>query len=299
MSDVINGVPRELLEQAKDYFSSGVIPEHSLAERFSALLTAQPQASMCETMRRPKAECGCPDCGSSLIDWPQASAAQSAPTGAMTWDMQREAQQCLWVMRELGSMDAEDVTGDNVDLRFEDEHGADTGCDVSIVEYAERTAKVLEAVLLSQSAPAGEREAFEAFARDACRIPAHIPVNWEAKWTQQAWEGWQARAAWRRAQSAPVVPEGWKLVPEQPTDSMVQAVIDSGYYATPATAWPILVEEYKAMLSAAPAQPAAQGYVIVPVDPTPKMLVAYMETDGAVKRWKAMVAASKTEGAHA
>lgn len=62
-------------------------------------------------------------------------------------------------------------------------------------------------------------------------------------------------AAWQRAQSAPVVPEGWRLVPKQPTDSMVQAVIDSGYYATPATAWPILVEEYKAMLTAAP-QPA-------------------------------------------
>lgn len=44
-----------------------------------ALLSEQPQASVCETMGRPKAECGCPDCGSSLIDWPQACAAQSAP----------------------------------------------------------------------------------------------------------------------------------------------------------------------------------------------------------------------------
>lgn len=41
-----------------------------------------------------------------------------------------------------------------------------------------------------------------------------------------------------------------------------------------------------------------EGYALVPIDPTPKMLVAYMGTDGAVKRWKAMVAAAKAEGAH-
>lgn len=31
--------------------------------------------AICETMQRPKAECGCPDCGSSLIDWPKAEPA--------------------------------------------------------------------------------------------------------------------------------------------------------------------------------------------------------------------------------
>jgi hypothetical protein len=48
------------------------------------------------------------------------------------------------------------------------------------------------------------------------------------------------------------VRDGWQLVPCQPTDAMVQAVLNSGMYHTPATAWPILVEEYKAMLAAAP-----------------------------------------------
>ncbi|MFK1228795.1 hypothetical protein ACIUXA_10450, partial [Pseudomonas aeruginosa] len=34
--------------------------------------------------------------------------------------------------------------GDNVDLRFEDAEGRDTGCDVSIVEYAEKAADLFE-----------------------------------------------------------------------------------------------------------------------------------------------------------
>jgi hypothetical protein len=65
--------------------------------------------------------------------------------------------------------------------------------------------------------------------------------------------------AWAQSQGGTQEPshgeqvrDGWKLVPCQPTDAMVQAVLDSGIYHTPATAWPILVEEYKAMLAAAP-----------------------------------------------
>ncbi len=44
----------------------------------------------------------------------------------------------------IGAMDAEDIDGDNVDLRFEDAEGRDTGCDVSIVEYAEKAADLFE-----------------------------------------------------------------------------------------------------------------------------------------------------------
>ncbi|EPC4903886.1 hypothetical protein ACRZYO_005435, partial [Pseudomonas aeruginosa] len=49
-----------------------------------------------------------------------------------------------FVLRNIGAMDAEDIDGDNVDLRFEDAEGRDTGCDVSIVEYAEKAADLLE-----------------------------------------------------------------------------------------------------------------------------------------------------------
>ncbi|MBV5954567.1 hypothetical protein KUU43_31805, partial [Pseudomonas aeruginosa] len=40
-----------------------------------------------------------------------------------------------------------------------------------------------------------ERAAFELFVRKHCGMPAHIAVNWDAKFTNDAWEGWQARAA--------------------------------------------------------------------------------------------------------
>jgi hypothetical protein len=63
-----------------------------------------------------------------------------------------EAERCLFVLREIGSMDADDITGDDVDLRFEDEEGRDTGCDVSIVDYAEKSADVIEKMIAALSA---------------------------------------------------------------------------------------------------------------------------------------------------
>lgn len=55
-----------------------------------------------------------------------------------------EAAEVAFVLRNIGAMDAEDIDGDNVDLRFEDAEGRDTGCDVSIVEYAEKAADLFE-----------------------------------------------------------------------------------------------------------------------------------------------------------
>ncbi|HFT1801858.1 TPA: hypothetical protein RHB50_006464 [Pseudomonas aeruginosa] len=40
-----------------------------------------------------------------------------------------------------------------------------------------------------------ERATFELFVRKHCGMPAHIAVNWDAKFTNDAWAGWQARAA--------------------------------------------------------------------------------------------------------
>lgn len=55
-----------------------------------------------------------------------------------------EVAEVAFVLRSIGAMDAEDIDGDNVDLRFEDAEGRDTGCDASIVEYAEKAADLLE-----------------------------------------------------------------------------------------------------------------------------------------------------------
>lgn len=64
----------------------------------------------------------------------------------------------------------------------------------------------------------------------------------------------------------------------------------------------LLVEQLQAQLNlgrkkvqAAPGVP--EGWRLVPVEPTPKMLVAYMEADGAIKRWKAMIAAAPAQPA--
>ncbi|WP_427196751.1 DUF4406 domain-containing protein [Pseudomonas aeruginosa] len=48
---------------------------------------------------------------------------------------------------------------------------------------------------LVEQAGGDERAAFELFVRKHCGMPAHIAVNWDAKFTNDAWEGWKARAA--------------------------------------------------------------------------------------------------------
>lgn len=46
-----------------------------------------------------------------------------------------------------------------------------------------------------EQAGGDERAAFELFVRKHCGMPEHIAVNWDDKFTNDAWEGWQARAA--------------------------------------------------------------------------------------------------------
>ena len=96
-----------------------------------------------------------------------------------------------------------------------------------------------------------ERVAFEAQLNPHCR-KRNEHGDYVVPEIQDRWDGWQARAALSAPSHGEQVREGWQLVPCQPTDAMVQAVLDSGMYHTPATARPILVEEYKAMLAAAP-----------------------------------------------
>ncbi|HCF7345021.1 TPA: hypothetical protein NIJ77_004733 [Pseudomonas aeruginosa] len=73
----------------------------------------------------------------------QARAALAQPSPAP--ELERpEVAEVAFVLRNIGAMDAEDIDGDNVDLRFEDAEGRDTGCDVSIVEYAEKAADLFE-----------------------------------------------------------------------------------------------------------------------------------------------------------
>jgi len=54
-------------------------------------------------MQRPKAECGCPDCGSSLIDWPKA---EPAPAQDERRDWTAALLQVVVVLEALKSRDS-------------------------------------------------------------------------------------------------------------------------------------------------------------------------------------------------
>lgn len=104
-----------------------------------------------------------------------------------------------------------------------------------------------------QSAP-DEREAFEAAIRHSYPRNHYLYLTrkadgYENPYISIRWDGFQAGAAWQRAQSAAGVPEGWRLVPVEATDDMLDAFQNFG--------GPSAHDAYKAMLAAAP-QPAAQ-----------------------------------------
>ncbi|EPH1498289.1 TPA: hypothetical protein ACMFQ2_005352 [Pseudomonas aeruginosa] len=76
-----------------------------------------------------------------------------------------------------------------------------------------------------EQAGGDERAAFELFVRKHCGMPAHIAVNWDAKFTNDAWEGWKARAA--LAQPSPAQAE--QAEAERPE---VVAYFDRNYPST-------------------------------------------------------------------
>ncbi|HHW2431479.1 TPA: hypothetical protein ACUUDD_003721, partial [Pseudomonas aeruginosa] len=85
-----------------------------------------------------------PEEGGVLLD-EEPTTAQPSPLQSEQAEAERpEVAEVAFVLRNIGAMDAEDIDGDNVDLRFEDAEGRDTGCDFSIVEYAEKAADLFE-----------------------------------------------------------------------------------------------------------------------------------------------------------
>lgn len=152
-----------------------------------------------------------------------------------------EVAEVAFVLRNIGAMDAEDIDGDNVDLRFEDAEGRDTGCDVSIVEYAEKAADLFEQHDRIVGELRADRDSWAEQAeqrladwdemrkeRDAAlaeverlrqleRICEGLPQDAiDGGWTVQGIRGYakrledQLKAALARAQHS--VPEGWMLV---------------------------------------------------------------------------------------
>ncbi|KRV35595.1 hypothetical protein [Pseudomonas aeruginosa] len=159
-----------------------------------------------------------------------------------------------------------------------------------------------------EQAGVDERAVFEFFVRKHCGMPEHIAVNWDAKFTNDAWEGWKARAALARvaelekqepfyyfadcddpdyshlfntrsdaltqvadhggrvvelfrlpvAQAQHSVPEGWKLVPMDPTSQMTFVGQSLRYDAVNS-----IGEIYRQMLAAAPGKEVPQAWLDV------------------------------------
>lgn len=142
---------------------------------------------------------------------------------------------------------------------------------------------------------AGERESFEEWYPTGCPV-AGVTAKLSALAGFRAGADWQARAA----QTAPVVPDGYVLVPVEPTEAMRAAYEMSAI----APMGPISIYGYRAMLGAAPAAPA-QGQQVdrwIPVserlpDPTEHIRVfAVSALSDAVTIWATMSITRNPEG---
>lgn len=109
-------------------------------------------------------------------------------------------------------------------------------------------------MVAAQSAPAGEREAFEA-------ATSTIDPS-EVERLDGIREGWEAYAAWQRAQAA-VVPEGWQIAPTNDGDGFSISSPRVNGIASHTAVFPDDNDPAHKllwhMLAAAPAQPEVQG----------------------------------------
>lgn len=66
-------------------------------------------------------------------------------TGAAA--LRESAESMMNLLENLAGYEPQDIDMDAVELRFEDENGFDTGCDISIVDTAQQAADVIRALL--------------------------------------------------------------------------------------------------------------------------------------------------------
>ncbi|EQA5722282.1 hypothetical protein ACX4ER_003907 [Cronobacter dublinensis] len=69
-----------------------------------------------------------------------------------TAKMKAAAERQKSVLEYIASFEPADIDSDTVDLRFEDENGCDTGCDVSIVEECRRSADLVGELIVALEA---------------------------------------------------------------------------------------------------------------------------------------------------
>ncbi|MHC9279564.1 hypothetical protein ACYTSD_07305 [Pseudomonas aeruginosa] len=187
------------------------------------------------------------------VEQPIAALAQPSPAPELE---RPEVAEVAFVLRNIGAMDAEDIDGDNVDLRFEDAEGRDTGCDVSIVEYAEKAADLFEqhdrivGALRAENAKLSEALDRWPLIRDSLKLRLADALARVAELDKQcrddvaralglrpsqergfAWSYLLAsikscvKASEDAAQAQHSVPEGYALIPVRETEAMHDAVM--------------------------------------------------------------------------
>lgn len=70
-------------------------------------------------------------------------------------ELTAKAASTIGILENIAGYEPGDIEGDTVELRFEDETGCDTGCDVSIVEQCQSAADVIRA--LTEALEAAEK----------------------------------------------------------------------------------------------------------------------------------------------
>ncbi|EPE7077424.1 hypothetical protein ACSMAD_001871 [Cronobacter sakazakii] len=69
-----------------------------------------------------------------------------------TAKLKAAAERQKFILAHLASFEPTDIDGDTVDLRFEDENGCDTGCDVSIIAECQRSADLVDELIAALEA---------------------------------------------------------------------------------------------------------------------------------------------------
>lgn len=146
-----------------------------------------------------------------MLPLPAAGAGATGDT-AMSSTQHQLIEQCATRLR--GIVEALDNIHDNTPHRWstdlDDVHSSAESLLALIKDQAPtQDAQGLAGTALRDSpasveqAGVDERAVFEFFVRKHCGMPEHIAVNWDAKFTNDAWEGWKARAALAQPSPAP------------------------------------------------------------------------------------------------
>ncbi|EOZ4785949.1 hypothetical protein ACQRMJ_000860 [Pseudomonas aeruginosa] len=223
-----------------------------------------------------------PEEGSVLLD-EEPTTAQPSPLQSEQAEAERpEVAEVAFVLRNIGAMDAEDIDGDNVDLRFEDAEGRDTGCDVSIVEYAEKAADLFEQHDRIVGELRADRDSWAEQAEQRLadwdemrkeRDAALARVEQQERTIAGMNEAHAKLAGlYEAAQAQHSVPEGWMLVPVEPLLNMMS----DKDHDTRITA----ERQLLSILAAAPGNSAQhsvpEGLALIPVRETEAMHDAVM-----------------------